>query len=78
MDALKKHAADLGLEAAAFDACLDSGKYADRVRQGLQAGTRVGVGSTPTVFINGRLLTGAQPFEAFQAVIEEELERVGR
>lgn len=75
VDALKKHAADLGLEPAAFDECLDSGRHADRVRQGLQAGTRVGVGSTPTVFINGRLLTGAQPYEAFQAVIDEELER---
>jgi len=48
------------------------------VRQGLQAGTRVGVGSTPTMFINGRLVTGAQPFEAFQAIIEEELERARR
>ena len=45
------------------------------MRQGLQAGARVGVGSTPTLFINGRLVTGAQPFEAFQAIIDEELDR---
>ena len=75
VDALKKHAADLGLDAAAFEACLDSGKHADRVRAGLQAGTQVGVGSTPSVFINGRLVTGAQPYEAFKAIIDDELER---
>jgi protein-disulfide isomerase len=78
VDALKKHAADMALEAEAFNACLDSGKYADRVRAGLQAGARVGVGSTPTLFINGRLVTGAQPFEAFQKIIDEELDRARR
>jgi protein-disulfide isomerase len=77
-DALKKHAADLGLDATAFGACLDSAKYAERVRSGLQAGTQLGVGSTPSVFINGRLLTGAQPYEAFQAVIDDELQRTAQ
>jgi protein-disulfide isomerase len=78
VDALKKHAVDLGLEAGAFGTCLDSGKYADRVRAGLQAGARLGVGSTPSIFINGRLLTGAQPFEAFQSIIDEELQRAAQ
>jgi protein-disulfide isomerase len=77
MDALKKHAADLGLDTAAFNACVDSGKYTDRVRKGLEEGTALGVGSTPSVFINGRLLMGAQPFEAFQAIIDDELQRTG-
>jgi protein-disulfide isomerase len=75
VDALKKSAADLGLDAEKFGACLDSGKYADRVRTGMEEGTALGVGSTPTVFINGRLLSGAQPYEAFRAIIEEELQR---
>jgi protein-disulfide isomerase len=78
VDALKKHAADLGLEPTAFAACLDSGKYTGRVRSGLEAGTQLGVGSTPSIFINGRLLTGAQPYEAFQAVIDDELQRAGQ
>ena len=78
VDALKKHAADLGLETTAFATCLDSGKYTERVRSGLQAGTQLGVGSTPSIFINGRLLTGAQPYEAFQAVIDDELQRAGQ
>jgi protein-disulfide isomerase len=78
VNALKKHAADLGLDTAAFGACLDSGKYADRVRDGVQTGTRLGVSSTPSVFINGRLVRGAQSYEAFEAVIEDELDRTTR
>jgi protein-disulfide isomerase len=78
VDALKKHAVDLGLAAGAFDTCLDSGKYADRVRTGLEEGTALGVQSTPSLFINGRLVMGAQPFEAFQQIIDDELQRAGQ
>jgi len=78
VEALKKHAVELGLDSSAFDSCLDSGKYADRVRAGLQAGAQLGVGSTPSVFINGRLVSGAQPFEAFQAIVEDELQRASQ
>jgi protein-disulfide isomerase len=78
VEALKKHAADAGLDAAEFNACLDSSKHGDRVRSGLQAGSRLGVVSTPSVFINGRLVMGAQPYEAFQAIIDDELERPRR
>jgi protein-disulfide isomerase len=77
VDNLKKHAADLALDEAKFNACLDSGKYAGRVRTGLQEGTALGVGSTPSIFINGRLVMGAQPFEAFKQIIDEELQRAG-
>ncbi len=72
---LKKHATDLGLDAAAFASCLDSSKYGERVRDGVSLGTSLGVNSTPTVFINGRRLSGAQPLEVFVATIEEELSR---
>ena len=64
---LKKHATDLGLDAAAFASCLDSSKYGERVRDGVSLGTSLGVNSTPTVFINGRRLSGAQPLEVFVA-----------
>jgi protein-disulfide isomerase len=77
VDSLKKHAADLGLDIAAFSTCLDTGKHAGKVRSGLQAGAALGVASTPSVFINGRLVTGAQPYEAFQAIIDDELRRAG-
>jgi protein-disulfide isomerase len=78
VSALKKHAADLGMDATAFGACLDAGKHADRVRDGLQSGSRLGVRSTPSVFINGRLVRGAQSYEAFEALIEDELDRAKR
>ena len=74
-DELKKHAADLGLDATAFNACLDSSKYGERVRDGVAQGQRLGVNSTPTIYINGRVLSGAQPYETFVTVIDEELSR---
>ena len=72
-DDLKKYAADLSLDTAKFNACLDESKFGDRVREGVAQGSRLGVNSTPTIYINGRLLSGAQPFEVFTAVIDEEL-----
>lgn len=75
LDDLKKHAADLGLDAAKFAACLDSSRYGERVRDGVSAGSLLGVNSTPTVFVNGRRLSGAQPYEVFVSVIDEELAR---
>ncbi len=76
--ALKETARKLGLDGAKFDACLDSGKHADNVRADYQLGESMGVNSTPTVYINGRALVGAQPFEAFKQIIDEELARAGK
>jgi len=73
-DELKKHAVDLGLKAPEFDACLDSSKYRDRIREGMDQGERLGVSSTPSVFINGRLVSGAVPYENFVDIIDEELQ----
>ena len=72
-DDLKRHALTLGLKTDDFNQCLDSGKYAERVRDGVAEGGQVGVNSTPTVFINGRRFSGAQPYEVFAAAIDEEL-----
>ena len=74
-DDLKRHALELGLDAAKFNQCLDSSKYAERVSEGVAEGGALGVNSTPTIFINGRRLSGAQPYEVFAAVIDEELAR---
>jgi protein-disulfide isomerase len=79
LDDLKRHALTLGLKTDDFNQCLDSSKYAERVRDGVSEGGQLGVNSTPTVFINGRRFSGAQPYEVFAAVIDEELaEEVGR
>ena len=58
-----------------FDACLDTSETASLVRQDMAEAEGYGVSSTPTLFINGRMLTGAQPFEAFEAIINDELAR---
>ena len=71
---LKQTAAALGLDAAKFNKCVDEHKYRAVVDADAQAGNDAGVNGTPAFFINGRLLSGAQPFDAFKRVIDEELE----
>lgn len=75
---LKKYASDTGLDTAKFNACLDSAKYAERVQAQMGVGNQLGVSSTPSVFVNGRMVSGAQPYEVFTAIIDEELERARR
>ncbi len=53
---LKKYATELGLNRQKFDAALDSGMYAAEVKRDIADGEIYGVGSTPTLFINGVLL----------------------
>jgi len=72
---LKKYAADIGLDAAKFNACLDSSKYEARVQESMSVGTRLGITSTPTVYVNGRMVNGAQPIDVFQSIIDEELSK---
>jgi protein-disulfide isomerase len=72
---LKRHAADLGLDSARFNACLDAGRFQADVDTDMRDGSNAGVSGTPAFFINGRFLGGAQPFEAFQRIIDEELAR---
>jgi protein-disulfide isomerase len=67
----------LGLELTNFQACLDSQKYKAKVERNYADGVKAGVSGTPAFFINGRLVSGAQPLEAFKAVIDEELDRLG-
>lgn len=70
---LKQKAQAAGLDAAKFSACLDSGKHSADVEKDLAEGVRAGVNATPAIFINGRPLPGARPFEDFARVIDEEL-----
>jgi len=70
---LKQHAAAIGLDTAKFDACVDSHKYKADVDADVQTGAELGVDGTPAFFINGRMVSGAQPYEVFKRVIDEEL-----
>jgi len=70
---LEKYAGELGLDMAKFKAALDSGRFKAKVDSDAAAGAAVGASGTPAFFINGRQLMGAQPFENFKAMIDEEL-----
>lgn len=72
---VKKWAAKIGLDTAKFNQCLDSGKYKQEVEKDIADGTAAGVSGTPAVFINGRIVVGAQPFSAFKIIIDEELKK---
>ena len=75
---LRSRAAGFRLDAAAFAACLSSDRHDSAIRESFDAGAEAGVTGTPAYFVNGRLISGAQPFEAFREVIDSELERAGR
>jgi protein-disulfide isomerase len=75
---LKATAANIGLDSGKFDACLDSGAHEQKVEDDVKAGTLAGVSGTPAIFVNGRVLSGAQPFEAIAAIVDEELARAKR
>lgn len=64
-------AADIGLDAAEFTACIDSGKHASEVLGDLQDGVSIGVQSTPTFYINGFKVEGALPYESFKNLIDQ-------
>jgi len=73
VEQLKEKAARLELDTVAFNECLDTSRHADAVIADFQAGSDLGVSGTPALFINGRFLSGAQPYEALAKVIDEEL-----
>ncbi len=70
---LKKYAEQLNLDTEQFNNCLDSGKKKAIVQQDLEEAVKRGVEGTPTFFVNGNKLVGAQPFEALKALIDIEL-----
>ena len=76
-DDLKQHAVAAGLDATRFNACFDSHQFKSEIDKDIKEGNEAGVSGTPAFFINGRALEGAQPFEAFKHVIDEELAASG-
>ncbi len=71
--ALTAAAEEIRLDAAQFVACLNAGHVRQQVQTDAEEGQRLGVTGTPSFLINGRPLVGAQPYEAFKKMIEEEL-----
>ena len=71
--AFKQYAADIGLNAAEYDSCVSDPATTAEVNKDMADGQAAGIRGTPGFIINGQLLSGAQPFSAFQQVIEAEL-----
>jgi protein-disulfide isomerase len=67
LEQLKTSAQEVGLDVVAFEQCFNSGTYQAAVQRDVEEGTRIGVTGTPAFFINGRLVSGAQPLESFVA-----------
>ncbi|OHB17863.1 MAG: hypothetical protein A2913_01130 [Parcubacteria group bacterium RIFCSPLOWO2_01_FULL_40_65] len=75
IDDVKKWAGELGLNAPNFNQCLDSGKYAAEVKKDFDDGSKAGVSGTPTFFVNGEVLVGAQPIQTFIQAIDSGLKK---
>jgi protein-disulfide isomerase len=66
---------NLKLDENKFNSCLDSGKYVGKIKADIAEGVRRGVDGTPTIFINGEKMVGAQVTEAYQQVIDKALKK---
>lgn len=73
-DKLIAMANELKFDMAKFEQCMNNNETLARVQADTQEGSAAGVTGTPTFFINGRVLVGAQPLEAFQQTIEQALQ----
>jgi len=76
-DTLTAQAETLGLDVPVFTTCLDSRTHKAEVEADAKEAGTFGIRGTPGFVVNGRILTGAQPLEAFVAVIDDELRRAG-
>lgn len=72
-EAYLQYAADLGLDGEALTECLDTGYYEQEVRDDLSYAYGLGINSTPTFFLNGIAIIGAQPTDVFTTLIDSEL-----
>ncbi|MEY4513839.1 MAG: hypothetical protein RLZZ450_5961, partial [Pseudomonadota bacterium] len=75
---LEKYAGDVGLDVAKFKAALDGNKHDAAIKADMELGANVGARGTPSFFINGRSLRGAQPVDKFKEIIDDELKRVDK
>jgi protein-disulfide isomerase len=74
---LLTYARRLDVEPSAFAVCLDGGRFRAAVDRDLQEGRALGVQGTPTFFVNGTRLVGAQPIETFRGAVEQALRSSG-
>lgn len=70
---LTQVAQDLGLDQSQFQSCLFSTKFSQKVSDDFSDGQKAGVSGTPTTFVNGTPIVGAQPYESFKTAIDQAL-----
>jgi protein-disulfide isomerase len=70
---LKSIAHDVNLDTTKFDKCLDNAQDADAVKTDLQAGKSLGITGTPTVFVNGHVITGAVGYDTFKELVDQQI-----
>lgn len=70
---LKDEAKKIGLKEKEFAECLDANKFDQVISEDINHGNEIGVKSTPSIFVNGKIVLGAQPIEVFSEIIDEEL-----
>jgi len=66
----RKYAQAAGLDMSRYDACMQSGKYAGRIQADLNSGVQLGVSSTPTLLVNGRLYRGRFDSDAITRLVD--------
>jgi protein-disulfide isomerase len=74
-DNLKRFAADLKLDTQKFNECLDTNKYQAKIDQDMAEAQRLGVNSTPTLFVNGQLIRNGSDYQVLQAAVEAALKK---
>lgn len=72
-DTLSQAAGNLGMNAEQFKGCIDTAKYQKNIEEDMADGQKAEVSATPTFFVNGKMILGAQPYENFKTAIEEAL-----
>lgn len=70
---IKSTAKKVGLDSKRFETCLDSHKYQAKIDQEMTEAEKIGIRATPTFFVNGKLVSGAQSADVFSEVIDKEL-----
>jgi protein-disulfide isomerase len=72
---LEKYAKEIGLDMTKYKAAIDSHKYAAWIENDIKQGSSLGVEGTPAAFVNGQLVSGAQPVEAFKKIVDADLSK---
>jgi protein-disulfide isomerase len=75
---LEKYAKEIGLDMGKFKAAIDSHKFAAQIDADTKQGSDLGVSGTPAAFVNGQLVSGAQPIDAFKKIVDAELKGGGK